>query len=389
MVERLTALLHDEAADIDVPVAPAGAILRSGQRQRRRRRVTEGFVIAATVGAVVTVAVTAVPDSARGPEVSETFQAANAAAAFEEYGAFSIGSTVYVGNHEVRFDQKIKAMYYTSEGVLVRMGAETETDAGGLSLYVLVAPDGSTRAVDLHMGDRVPGTDPHSPFVAYAAPNGDRWDLVSVDLRTGREAARTTVGGSFTWGGWEAPPVTTAGHRMWALFDEGWREFDWSTDRTRLVPDTAHASLDAAGGHYANPAESNWDPDSAVKGHWTVRDFATDRVLREITLDPGELAWFSPDGRYVRVDSGPTTYGEDNRVTDPPGPSHVVNVDTGRSVAIAGDRVLGWTPTGDALAVDSGKDRLTVCDSDTGECRMVAVDLPDGTVKLGGLSYES
>jgi hypothetical protein len=296
---------------------------------------------------------------------------------------------VYVGNHEVRFDQKIKALYYTSEGVLVRMGEKAETDTGGPSLYVLVAPDGSTRAIDLRMGDRVPGTDPDSPFVAYAAPNGDRWDLVALDLRTGKETARVTVEGSFTWGGWEAPPVSTAGHRMWALFDDGWREFDWSNGRTRVIEDSANARLDAAGGRYANPAEPNWDPDSTEKGHWTVRDFATGTVLREITLEPQELASFSPDGRYVRVDAGSTGYDETDTIIDPPGPSRFVDVDTGVSVAIPGDRVLGWTPSGDALAVDTAKDQMTVCDTDSGECRIVDLDLPDGKVRLGGLSYES
>jgi hypothetical protein len=389
MVERLTSLLHDEAAGVEVPAPPAAAVLRAARRRLRRRRMTEGFAVAATVGAVVAVGVSMLPDSGRGPEVRTTFQAASATAAFDDYGAFSIGSTVYVGNHSVRFDQKIKALYYTSEGVLVRMGAKAETDTGGPSTYVLVAADGSTRAIDLDMGDRVPGTDPASPYVAYAAPNGSRWDLVALDLRTGEMAGRVTVDGTFTWGGWEAPPVTTSGTRMWALFDGGWREFDWSTGTTRMVPDTAGASLDAAGGRYADPARTNWDPDSARKGHWTVHDFATGAVLREIVLEPGELAWMSPDGRHVRIDSGPTGYDNSGHMTDPPGPSRFVNVDTGVSVPVPGDHVLGWTPTGDALAVDTAKDQLTVCGTDTGRCTVVDLELPEGKVKLGGLSYES
>jgi hypothetical protein len=389
MVERISTLLHDEATDVAVPAPPTAAILRKGHRRWRRRRLTEGLAVATTVGAVVAVAMTVVPSSSRGPDVRETFQAASASAAYEDDGAFSIGSTVYVGNHAVRFDEKVKAMYDTSVGVLVRMGAKAATDTGGPSHYVLVAPDGSTRAIALEMGDRVPGTDPASPYVAYAAPDGDRWDLVALDLRTGHEAARTTVEGSFTWGGWEAPPVTTAGERMWALFDDGWREFDWATGQTRMIPDTAHAQLNAAGGRYADPSESNWDPGSARKGHWTVHDFATNAVVREITLEPGELGGFSPDGRYVRVDAGPTMYDESGHVTDPPGPSRFVNVETGRSVQVPGDRVLGWTPTGDAIAVDTTKDQLTVCDTDTGGCRVIGLRLPDGKVKLGGLPYES
>jgi hypothetical protein len=395
MTERLSTLLRSEADAVAVPAVDVREIVRQGRGRRRRRHDAEALVAVGVGGVLVGGAVALRPAGSGGlPEVSESFAASSPATAYEDYGAFSIGSTVFVGNHRVQFDQKIKALYYTSEGVLVRMGDVAETDAGGPSRYVLVAPDGSTRGIPLEMGDRVPGTDAESPYVAYAEPldghHGSRWELVAVDLRTGKEAHRTRVEDRpFTWGGWEAPPVTTHGDRMWALVDDGWLEYDWSTGTTRLLPGTKGARLEAGGGRFANPAEPNWDPDSTAKGRFTVRDLATSAVLRDLTLEPGELAWLAPDGRHVRIDDGPTTYGDDDRLIDPPGPSRFVSVDTGRTAPIPGDRLLGWTPTGDALAVDTAKDLLSVCDTDAGTCTDVHVDLPDGKVKLGGLLYES
>jgi hypothetical protein len=385
MVERLSTLLHEEATATPVPLADVDRIMRSGRRFRRRRRLTEGVAVAATVGAVVTVGMAVVTDSAGTPEVRETFQAASATAAFEDYGAFSIGSTVYVGNQEVSFDQKIKALYYTSEGVLVRMGAKAETDTGGKSLYVLVAPDGSTRAIDLHMGDRVPGTDPGSPYVAYAAPNGDRWDLVALDLRTGEEAARVTVQGKFTWGGWEAPPVTTAGTRMWALFDDGWREFDWSNGTTRLVPGTANAPLDAAHGRYALH-------DDGRQIDWLVKDFATGSLVATVPMDPANnVGSLSPDGRFVRLDGGASAVwdGETGKLIEPPAPSRFYSVASGKIVSLPARVFYGWTPDGHTLSVDSERDQVTVCDPATGDCDRIDLKIGSGKVKLGGLSYES
>lgn len=383
MTEHLSTLLASAAESLDVPEARPELVVRRARTMRLRRRTTR-VVVGLTAAAVIAtvVGLVAVHDGRGTPAAAQArFENAAATPAYGTYGAFAAGSTVYIGNHRVQFAEKIKSIYYTSEGVLVRMGKRAYLDEPGPSHYTLIHPDGSTRRIDLHMGDRVPATDPESPDVAYLEPTGHRWSFVVVDLRTGREVARTTVDGSFTWGGWEAPPATMAGHRVWGLFDEGWREFDWSTGRTRLVPGTRGAALEAAHGRYvALPG-----PDGPT---WDVVDFATGRSVRTVHLKGKDLfPTISPDGRYLRI-SGFLTYDEDGHLAEKPAPSEFLDLRTGRSVELPGSE-YGWTPQGNTLRVDPKHDRITVCDPADGSCDRIDLKIGEGTIKLGGATYES
>ena len=354
-------------------------------RVRRRRVLARVAVVAVVLGIVATGVTLAFDGASPASAAQQRFIAAAPAPAYDTYGAFSAGNTVYIGNHQVTFDEKIKAMYYTSEGVLVRMGKVDYTDAAGPSHYTLIRPDGSHTSIDLNMGDRVVATDPESPNVAYAEPTGSRWSFVVIDLVTGKEVARTTVDGTFTWGGWEAPPVTMAGHRMWALFDAGWMEYDWETGTTRIVPGTKNAPLEASHGRFALYDDVN-------NLDWQVRDFVSGKLLRTIPIGSiRNYGGFSPDGRFIRLNGDMPSYdGETGRLIDPPGPSRFLAVDTGKIVSIPGSVIYGWTPGGNTLVVDPKNDRLTVCDPSNGKCDRI--DLPisgSGKVKLGGLPYES
>jgi phage baseplate assembly protein gpV len=398
MVERLMTLLHEEAADLVVPPAPAEAILRRARRDRRRRRVTEAVVGLAAVTIVAAGAGAVIGRGSHESPAQHQFASASAGTAYEDYGAFAVGSTVYIGNHQVRFPEKVKALYYTALGVLVRMGHHAYTDEAGPSHYTLVHPDGTTKDIDLRMGDRVPGTDPESPYVAYAEPAGAtsqlsatetrkvrEWSLVVVSLETGAEVARTTVSGSFTWGGWEAPPVDLAGSRMWALLDDGWREFDWATGTTRLVPGTANAPMEAAHGRYAL-----YDDGSQID--WLVKDFVTGALVRTVPMDPeNNVGNLSPDGRFVRYDGGANAAydGDTGKLITPPSPSRFFSLETGKTIALPQRVFWGWTPDGAALSVDGAKDEVTVCDASTGSCDRIHLQIGSGKVKLGGLSYES
>jgi hypothetical protein len=201
---------------------------------------------------------------------------------------------------------------------------------------------------------------------------------VVASLETGDEVARTTVDGRFTWGGWEAPPVSMADTRMWALFDAGWMEYDWATGSTRTVPGTAGAGLRAAHGRYAEY------PGWADRGtaDWIVKDFVTGEVVAAIPLERTSFATFSPDGRYLRV--------IEDAVDDNSRPaSKVVAVDTGNEVDLPDRATYGWTPDGHLVSVDAENDRLTVCDPATGDCDRIDLEIGSGKVRLGGLSYES
>lgn len=353
-------------------------------RVRRRRVLVRAVVVAVVLVVVATGASVAFDGGSPASAAQERFVKAAAVPAYGTYGAFSAGNSVYIGNHQVTFDEKIKAMYYTSAGVLVRMGKVAYTDAGGPSHYTLIRPDGSHSSIDLKMGDRVPATDPESPDVAYAEPTGDNWSYVVINLVTGKEVARTEVRGKFTWGGWEAPPVTMAGHRMWGLFDAGWVEYDWQSGKTRLVPGTKGAPLTAAHGRFALYN----DVDHL---DWKVKDFVSGKLLRTIPISSiKNFGWFSPDGRYVRLNGKMPSYDAlTGRLIDPPGPSKFLTVDTGKEIAIPGRYEYGWTPGGNALVVDAKNNRLTVCDPGTGKCDRIHLKIGSGKVKLGGLPYES
>jgi len=376
--DRLRSDVLTSVDDTDV------AVLHVIPKVRRRRVLARTLVAAAALGVVASGVVLAVDGSAPATAAQRRFIEAPADVAYQRYGAFSAGTTVYIGNHQVTFDEKIKAMYYTSEGVLVRTGKVDYTDEPGASHYELIRPDGTHTGIDLTMGDRVVGTDPGSPNVAYAEPNGDRWDFVVIDLTNKQEIARTTVDGDFTWGGWEAPPVTTTDHRMWALFDDGWVEYDWRTGQTRLVPDSQSAPLAAA--------HARFMVDQGMT--WQVREFAAEGALRDVPLGGDEDARttpeFSPDGRFARVASQFGVYDDAGRLIRSAGPFRFISVDTGKVVTLDVDGELGWTPGGNTLQVDAKDDRLTVCDPGTGSCD--EIDLPvsgTGKVKLGGLPYES
>lgn len=350
---------------------------------RRRVRIIARIACAAAVLGIVGTGMIMSFDGGSPASAQQRFIQAAPAPAYETYGAFSTGNTVYIGNHKVTFDEKIKAMYYTSEGVLVRMGKVAHTDASGPSHYTLIRPDGSHKSIQLRMGDRVVGTDPQSPNVAYAEPTGSRWSFVVIDLVTGNEVGRTIVDGQFTWGGWEAPPVTMAGDRMWALFDKGWMEYNWRTGATRLIPGTRNAPLEAAHGRFATYNDVD-QPD------WLVKDFVTGKLVRRIQMDPvNNGGTLSPDGRFVRLNGEWPGYNEEGKLVDPPGPSTFLTLETGKIVAIEGRNLYGWTPGGNTLMVDADRDRLTVCDPATGNCDRIDLEVGEGKIKLGGLPYES
>lgn len=382
MNEQITTLLREESRALAVPEPDTGAILRSGRRRRHRRTAARATGTLAVVGILVAVTLALRPGSGSGEgglTPQERFDAASPTVAYGDYGAFSSGNVVYVGNNRVKFEDRIKALYYTSAGVLVRAGRSQYTDSSGPSRYTLIRPDGEVSSVPLKMGDRVPGTDIDSPNVAYGAPTGDpkRWDLVVTDVTTGREVARTTVTGTFTWGGWEAPPVSLHGDRMWAHFDNGWLEYDWRSGETRMVPDS-ESVYETEHGRYAAVGPTDW----------TVRDWESGEAISRLPMTKDDYGFFSPDGRFLRTFDQMAGINQEEG-DEPPAPK-IFDVESGTSRVLSrGADQYGWTPDGKVLIVDARGDALTTCDAATGSCETVQVAIEDHAVKLGGNSYES
>ena len=354
MTERLELMLRDAADAVPVPAVPASAILQQGKRHRRRTRAVSTLGGAAVL---VLVAATAVTVLGRG-----SGHAVDPAkiATFEQWGAVAVGRDVYVGDAHVVAPGDITAMYYTSDGVVVRSDGD----------YELVRADGDVAPLDVRLPDRVPGFEPDSTHFAYAeAIGGDQWEVVVHDAATDEELARVPVEGRFTWGGWEAPPVAIDGDHVWVHFDGRWTDVDWRTGEAHDVPATKQ-TFELVDGSYA------------VQGNhsWQVRSWTDGEVLGSVDLPRGWYAFFSPDGHYLRAFPNETS------------PKHwvplVYDIAAGTSgpVGEPGDG-LGWTPNGDLLIVDG--DELRVCPPIQGECRSRTFDRGDGDLRIGGNPYES
>ncbi len=254
MTERLATLLHEEAEDIAVPRPPTADLLDQGRRLRRRRRATAvvggcAAVLVLGAGAVV---VRDLSQDARGidPEV--------AAAAYASDGAFAVGRDLYIGEEHFRWDESIRALYYTSAGVVVRSGETPDTGDGGRSSYELVTPTGERSEIHAQMSDRIAGFEPDSTRFAYATQRDGNLEIVVHDAVSDEELARVTVLDHPVDSGWDAPPVSIDGDLVWVRDGDGWSEVNWRTGEIRDVPDTAD-TYEIQNGRYAVQRGRVWE----------------------------------------------------------------------------------------------------------------------------------
>ena len=153
----------------------------------------------------------------------------HAAEAFASEGAFAVGRELYVGELQIRWPEAVKAIYYTSAGVVVRSGGSSDTSVGQ-SHYELVTPTGERSTVDVNMGSRIAGFEPDSTRFAYATQDDGRLEVVVHDVVTDEELARITVLDHPVETGWEAPKVSIDGDLVWVqTYPTGWIEVNWRT----------------------------------------------------------------------------------------------------------------------------------------------------------------
>ena len=373
MTERLSQLMHDEADTLTIPQPQAATTLARGRRARTRDRVLVGGAVMATaavlVGAAALVATNGADDPTTGRSIDPT------TTAYLDAGAFATGSTIHLpGGRDVTVEEKVKVLYYTSAGVLARTGETPWTDDPGPSHYTLVRPDGELSTLELDLGDRVPGTDPNQPVVAYADSAGgtDRWDVVVLDVDTGDELARVRVDGSFTWGGWEAPPVELDGDLVYVGLDDTTVAVDWQAGTVIGTDLGASRGPSVAGGHVIDS-----DRDEV-----RVVDLSTGMAIYTIPNERYPYIDLSPDGRYAKV-----VHQDEMEGTS----FEVVDLDTGEVATVEGAAWdFGWTPTGNLLRVDLDSGTVTTCDPVDGDC--AGADITGSTrgeLKLAGLAYES
>jgi hypothetical protein len=379
VTDRLALLLRQEADTLDVPTAPADAILSRGRRVRRRRRQIAAAAVTTGVVAVAGLGI-GMADRAHFRPVTDP---AVASALNPTGWAVSSGSTLSLGNGTtLTLPSKVKSIYYTSAGTLVRTG-KVSYDDGTDSSYALVTDDGEVHGLGLQLGDRVPSTDPTLPYLAYAEKRGvvghDDWTVVLRDVRTGDVAATIPIDGAFDWGGWDAPPVALDGDHVYVGLDDATLDANW---RTGEVQDASHLPSSRLPGVTAGREvleDHQGDPSAVI-------DVVTGtRVVTDIPAGPA-AASLSPDGRYALL--VPWSTCDDNYVCvyDDPASQVIDLSDAGRTKLDIGDQA-GWTPDGRVIRVTDGA--VDLCSPDTGECTSTGIALGQGPVKVGGNSYGS
>lgn len=395
MVDHLTDLMRAEADALDIPHPPTASIMREGRRTRRSHVVVPGIAAAAAASVVGALVLLPGPGAApgdptvatheRAPAAFTSAQAADALTAYAEKGAYAAGSEVYFGGlaQGVEIDDPaVRGLYYTSAGLLVRHGRDHAMDGSSRDGYSLVGTDGSVRGLDLALGDVSASTDPTQPYLAYARRAADDWEVVVLDLRTGEPAAVVPVSGSFSWGGWDAPPVALSGDRVYVGLDDDVVAVDW---RTGEVTPTA---LD--GSRYPDINADRFLEVDNGRGDASVRvqDARTGEVLLDLPDIGDNWASLSPDGSQVLV-LPYLPMGEDGQVGPIDG-AVLYSVDTGQHLELPASPVggYGWTPSGSVTSVNG--EELTSCDLTGCESTPIPPGAAGaGTIRLGGMVNEA
>lgn len=379
MTERLMTLLHREADLLDVPPVPTTEILGAGRRLRRRRRTV--WAASAAVALVVVGGGGAVALNG-----SQQRTVTPAAPILSGPFAWAVDDTVYLGSAAtpVQMPEVAQTLYYTSAGILVRTNKDGSSDGGAPFHFELVAPDGKATKLGVTLGEIVPSTDPTEPYLAWATMDGDQIRVVVHDVTTDRDVATVDVPGTFTWGGWTAPPVSLAGDRVFVSLDDSTAVVDWRTGTT-TTSSVLPGSLfpDISGGRTVRLHGRNSDQASAE-----IADAATGADLLDIPISKFDQVSLSPDGRFAMVAAeGPVDPQSQSRSQ---ASTQVYDVDAGTHVSVAVSAFdVGWTPQDDLFGVHG--DQLTVCSASTGDCHATTVPKAEGQgmVRYTGRVYES
>lgn len=346
MTDRLTTLMHDEVAGLELPAPPTARIIAAGRAMRRRRTTSlvAGAVAVVLAAGAVTVA------SLRGSDRDSVLPADRTA--YLEQGAWAIGDEVHVGNHVVDVPGA-STLAYSSVGAVVGT-------AGGDFVLVTAAGDAEPLELDIAdggLGGPTIATDPLTPHLAYIrAVDGGTGELVVRDLGSHEDTA-TGV------------PASSAGEvpQLWGdvLFwspREAGQFINWRTGAELSYPDgpwTLHSVGDGAVLGFSGETES-----------WVVTSRADGSTLLSVPAPgatPRSTATLSLDGRYLAVADRTPEFS-------------VYDVTTQRRVATFRDRVLSgysWTPDGHLVgkAQPQAPAEVETCDPATGACTRTGIEL--------------
>jgi len=398
MTDPISTLLRDGADHVDVPRAPATQILSRGRSLRRRGRAIRTGIGVAAVVVTVTGTALVLPDRTPDQHVSVL---APAVPIDPDGWAVAQGSTIHLGSGATStVPGKVKAMYYTSAGVMVRTGRDASTDASDSNYFVLDG-DGKVRDFALDLGDRKPGTDPSLPYLAYSVKGADatHWELVLRDVRTGKVATRIPYQGSFTWGGWVAPPVALSGDYAYVGVDDATLAIAWRTGEVKVAKGLAKSRMPTvAGGRefvepvidYDSLSQEEMQSLDSKPQTYRVLDAETGKELRKITFSGDVFPRLSSDGRHVLLSPMGYCDADTEQCHYEKPTADVISVDTGATREFSGLTYggYGWSPDGKLLLVSGTEVRA--CDSDTGACRTTPVKIDGtGSFRISGNDNES
>lgn len=367
MTERLSQLLHDEAADLTPPPPDSAATLAEGRRLQRRQRVTTGLAATAVAAVVVTTAgfVALQTGQSGARDVGPAGAGQGAAPA-----AYGVGSDIHLGDVVAQVPDTVHSLHYTSLGVLVRSNPnDGASDGSGAESLTLVRWDGSTEALGTIPEGVGPATDPDQDVYVLAEARGDGFVAVVRDALTGEtvlERPLPAMPPSY----WEVPPLALDDDTLYVGYKNETVAVDLVTHEVTTVDGLSGGIPDVTAGRTV----------AQEGGQISVLDATTGDVLLEV--DAQEYAWgtLSPDGRFLKV------------VIDDmdPGPVQVHDVASGEVQEFPASYDWGWTADGGLFKPDG--DTLTTCVADTGSCQEQPLDPPlpkDADLRLGGRVYES
>lgn len=403
-------LMSRAALDVDVPAPDTAALLADARhrRARRRARVAASFA----VGAAACVAASAltlpwphegadrrVPPAGKGSTAALLEVHPEHAERFRSGGAIAVGSTVRLGaGGELSVDLHdvtLRSLQLTSVGVVA--GHVDGDGSDSRRAYTVVDPDGDSALLDLTRdasggGNVVVGTDPSQPYVAFASGAAGSWTVTVMDVRTQEVEAEVDVAGSFTWGDWDAPPVSLSGDTVWVGLDDSSPAFAWRTGRPERSAVPGSRVPDVRGGRFLSEQVDEEGKTLVV----TVVDARSGEVVAARGLPDHQVDWndLSPDGRILVTGGAGTTRASDLQLVVPSG-LVAKDLESGVEVelpyaALGGH---GWTPDGRLLNLYESDDSTglgtSLCEVAIRACgdyvdTFDADDLARGPLMLGG-----
>jgi len=384
VTERLSALLRQEAAALDIPPVDHDAILGRGRQARIRRRATVFLAAAAVVAVVGTGTALALngPDDGRNGKATDSVASAGPSRGVVAYGA---GSTVVVDGTTATIPDTLHSLHYTSVGVLARSNPnDGASDGSGPESLTLVAADGTTADLGTIPEGVGPATDPDEPVYALAEQSGDGFRVVIRDALSGDEVGSVPLP-DLPMSYWPVPPLALDGDVVYAGFEEEAYAVNWRTGEMQQAAGLGGGMPEVRGG-FALAYGEKLDKGSGVLDLVvSVVNAATGGSALVVPLEQGDYGSgsLSPDGKYLRFTREMGMNLNDENVK--PGVD-IYHVATQGRVTLTGDG-WGWTSGGSPFRVQGTS--LDICDPLTGTCTTETGPEIGSNVRLAGIPYES